>query len=74
MGLCDANWGLQDQSKPSHKTRDDKYELFKTELVSGHMIMMSIGPISWSSKCQKITARSSAEVEIYATDECVKNI
>ena len=36
--------------------------------------MMSGGPIAWSSKRQKITARSSAEAEIYATDECTKNI
>ena len=36
--------------------------------------MMANGPVSWSSKRQKITARSSAEAEIYATDECVKNI
>ena len=28
----------------------------------------------WSSKRQKITARSSAEAEIYATDECTKCI
>ena len=36
--------------------------------------MMANGPVAWSSKRQKITARSSAEAEIYATDECVKNI
>ena len=34
--------------------------------------MLSNGPIMWSSKRQKITARSSAEAEIYATDECTK--
>ena len=36
--------------------------------------MLSNGPIMWSSKQQKITARSSAEAEIYATDECTKCI
>jgi hypothetical protein len=30
------------------------------------------GPIHWLSKQQKVTAASSAEAEIYATDECVK--
>ena len=28
----------------------------------------------WSSKRQSFTARSSAEAEIYATDECAKNL
>ena len=32
------------------------------------------GPLMWSSKRQTFTARSSAEAEIYATDECTKNI
>ena len=36
--------------------------------------MLSNGPIMWSSKRQKVTARSSAEAEIYATDECTKCI
>jgi len=31
-----------------------------------------LGPIHWLSKCQSVTAGSSAEAEIYATDECVK--
>jgi hypothetical protein len=30
------------------------------------------GPLHWLSKCQTVTAGSSAEAEIYATDECVK--
>ena len=30
------------------------------------------GPIHWISKRQTITARSRAESEIYATDECIK--
>jgi len=31
-----------------------------------------LGPLHWLSKCQKVTAASSVEAEIYATDECVK--
>jgi len=33
-----------------------------------------MGPVQWSSKRQKITVRSSGEAEIYATDECVKDL
>ena len=32
------------------------------------------GPVHWVSKRQTITARSTAEAEIYATDECTKII
>jgi hypothetical protein len=31
-----------------------------------------LGPIHWLSKQQMVTAGSSAEAEIYTTDECVK--
>jgi hypothetical protein len=31
-----------------------------------------LGPLHWLSKRQSVTAGSSAEAEIYATDECVK--
>ena len=31
-----------------------------------------LGPIHWLSKRQTVTAGSSAEAEIYATDECIK--
>ena len=33
-----------------------------------------MGPLHWMSKRQTITARSSAEAEIYATDECIKSL
>ena len=36
------------------------------------VIMMNGGPITWSSRLQKITAQSSAESEIYAVCEAVK--
>ena len=41
--------------------------------MSGFIIYAN-GPLHWISKRQAITARSSAEAEIYATDECVKEL
>ena len=32
------------------------------------------GPLHWSSKRQNITARSTAEAQVYATDECAKSV
>jgi hypothetical protein len=68
--LCDANWGPQDQSRPlPNETRE--VELFKSRSLSGFLIYLN-GPLHWVSKRQTITARSTAEAEIYATDECTK--
>ncbi len=68
--MCDANWGPQDQSTPKpNETRT--LDLFKSRSISGYLLWYS-GPIHWQSKRQTITARSSAEAEIYATDECAK--
>ena len=67
--FADANWGPQDQSKP--KPNDPPVDLFKNRSLSGFLIWMH-GPIHWVSKRQTITARSTAEAEIYATDECTK--
>ena len=41
--------------------------------MSGHIIHL-YGPLHWQCKRQTITARSSAEAEIYATDECVREL
>ena len=38
------------------------------------LIGMFDGPLHWTSKRQNITASTSAEAEIYATDECVKDL
>ena len=66
----EANWGPQDlSSTPS----DHRLPLFKSRLISGHIIFM-FGPLHWQSKRQSITARSSAEAKIYATDECVREL
>jgi hypothetical protein len=40
--------------------------------TSGMIIMMNGGPISWSSKLQKLCALSTPEAEIYAVTESVK--
>ena len=69
--LTDANWGAQDQSCIFASTQS--LDLFKSRSIYGHIIFL-YGPIHWQSKRQTITARSSAEAEIYATDECVKEL
>ena len=71
--FTDANWGPQDQSKPKQGKTPPELDLFKARSMSGFLILFN-GPIQWASKRQKITARSSAEAEIYATDECVKEL
>jgi len=73
IGITDANWGPQDQSVPHANSSPIELDKFKTRSISGHIIQFH-GPLHWSSRRQRITARSSAESEIYATDECVKNL
>ena len=68
--MTDANWGPQDQSRPK-PNESRQLDLFKSRSLSGFLVWLG-GPVHWSSKRQTITARSSAEAEIYATDECVK--
>ena len=69
-GLADANWGPQDQSI---KKQSSTVPLFHSRSMSGYIQWLN-GPLHWTSKRQTITARSTAEAEIYATDECTKNI
>jgi hypothetical protein len=40
--------------------------------TSGMIVMMNGGPISWSSRLQKLCAQSTAESEVYAATESVK--
>ena len=71
LALTDANWGPQDQSVPRPTDTETTLDLFKSRSLSG-FIVWGHGPIHWISKRQTLTARSSAEAEIVATDECVK--
>ena len=70
-GLTDANWGPQDQKTPKKNAKAEEVEIFKSRSLSGFLLWLS-GPIHWISKRQTITARSSAEAEIYAVNECTK--
>ena len=71
IALTDANWGPQDQQTPKKNQPSKQIDLFKSRSLSGFIIWLG-GPIHWVSKRQTVTARSSAEAEIYATDECTK--
>ena len=70
--MTDANWGPQDQSTSKHASTVP-LDLFKSRSISGYLLWFN-GPLHWVSKRQTITARSTAEAEIYATDECVKSL
>jgi hypothetical protein len=64
LSMADANWGPQDASTTSNKPGElPLFTAFYVDLF---------GPVHWMSKRQFITACSSAEAEIYATNECVK--
>lgn len=69
----DAYWGPQDQSVVTSQTNKDELELFITRSISGFLTVLH-GPLHWCAKRQPKTARSTAEAEIYATDECVNHI
>jgi len=68
LSMSNANWGPQDASVPSKPV---DLPLFVSRSMSAFYIDL-LGPLHWMSKHQKVTTASSAEVEIYATDECVK--
>ena len=73
LALTDANWGPQDQSLPNPKHKTPALDLFKSRSLSG-FILFYCGLIHWSSKRKSLTARSSAEAETVATDECTKHL
>ena len=73
LPFTDANWGPQDASVPKPNSPEVLLDLFKSRSISGFLIWLG-GPLHWCSKRQTITARSSAEAEIYATDECCKSL
>ncbi len=68
LPMSDANWGPQDASLSSVIM---ELPLFTSRSMSAFYVDL-MGPLHWISKRQQVTACSSAEAEIYATNECVK--
>jgi hypothetical protein len=66
--MSDANWGPQDASATKSPI---ELPLFTSRSMSAFYLDL-FGPLHWVSKRQTVTAGSSAEAEIYATNECVK--
>lgn len=69
LSMSDANWGPQDASTKSKSSIE--LPLFASRSMSAFYVDL-LGPLQWYSKRQTITAGSSTEAEIYATNECVK--
>jgi hypothetical protein len=70
LSMADANWGPQD-ARVSSSSKPMELPLFTSRSMSAFYIDL-LGPVHWLSKRQTTTAISSAEAEIYATNECVK--
>jgi hypothetical protein len=68
LSMSVTNWGPQDASTTCTHL---ELPLFTSQSMSAYYIDL-YGPLHWISKRQSVTACSSAEAEIYATDECVK--
>jgi hypothetical protein len=68
LAMSDANWRPQDATVPKSNV---ELPLFVSRSMSAFYIDL-FGPLHWMSKRQSVTAGSSAEAEIYATNECVK--
>jgi len=64
LSMSDANWGVQDASQT--KCSQD-LPLFASRSMSTFYIDL-LGPLHWLSKQQKVTAGSSTEAKIYATN------
>ena len=73
LTFTDANWGPQDASVPKSTDAPTYLDLFKSRSISGYLIWLG-GPLFWISKRQSITAHSTAEAEVYATNECTKRL
>uniref|UniRef100_A0A6U5M3S4 Reverse transcriptase Ty1/copia-type domain-containing protein n=1 Tax=Corethron hystrix TaxID=216773 RepID=A0A6U5M3S4_9STRA len=72
--FADANWDPQDQTIPTPNKIPPELHPFTVCSVSGNLSSILGGHLEWQSGRQKLTARSSTEAEIYATDQCTKKL
>jgi hypothetical protein len=68
LPMSDANWDPQDASL---STATMELPLLTSRSISAYYVDL-LGPLNWISKRQQVTACSSAEAEIYATNESIK--
>jgi hypothetical protein len=68
LSIADANWGRQDASLTKSSI---ELPLFASRSMSAFYVDL-LDPLHWMSTCQMVTVGSSAEVEIYATNQCMK--
>jgi hypothetical protein len=69
LSMADANWGPQDAT--TTKSKPCELSSFVSCSMSAYYVDL-FGPLHWMSKRQTVTAGSSAEAKIYATNECEK--
>ena len=67
LSMLDANWVSQDATQ---SLLPSELPLFVSRSMSAFYIGL-YGPIHWLSICQSVTAGSSTEAEIYATNEYI---
>lgn len=73
ISCTDANWGPQDVSVSKTSDKLAFLDFFKSCSLVGYLIWLG-GSLHWISKRQTITAHSTVEAEVYATNECTKII
>jgi hypothetical protein len=71
--FCDANWGPQDASHPS-PSNTHSVSIHESKSICGQIFFFVGCPILWKTHKEAKISHSSCEVEIKATDECVKNV
>jgi hypothetical protein len=68
--FCDASWGPQDTSHPSH-SNIQPVTIEESKSICGHLFFYSGCPILWKTHKEKYISQSSCKAEIEATNECV---
>ena len=73
-GFSDSNWGPMDATKPRGNAPTVERHPDSYRSVPGYLILYCHSPVSWGSQRQTLTALSSCEAKINATNESVKSL